>query len=462
VFAVAWAVAALFHAWDGSSRLGDLVHHRQLAGEVQVLTVAAAVWVVAAPRRLLPLTVLAVAQLWLVWEELPIIGNHMVLIGFVDLALLAAVASCWIGRARPAVASSVAPRFLPSARLMLLCFYGFAAFSKLNHGFFDPAVSCGRFFFDELTSSLHLGGLAGSTGLGRAALLTTAAVELAVPVLLVLRPTRVAGVVLGTVFHGVVALDRTHAFADFSAVLVALFLVFLPPGFFADVADRAGGRLLRAGGVAVAGTAVVVTLLAMLSTRGIGSPVFRDLRDLAWLLWWVAVLAAVVAFAPRHRRDLPDAPFRLEPRWLLAIPLLVVLNGLTPYVELKTAFGWNMYSNLQTVDGASNHFLIRRTFPLTHEQRGLVTIVSSSAPALQVYADEQWDLPLLQLRGYLTRHPGVAITYRRDGVEHRLARAADDPDLVRPVPLWQHKLQVFRAVDQHDPPRCQPVFLPAA
>lgn len=34
---------------------------------------------------------------------------------------------------------------------------------------------------------------------------------------------------------------------------------------------------------------------------------------------------------------------------MLLVPVLVVFNGLTPYLELKTGFGWNMHSNLRTV-----------------------------------------------------------------------------------------------------------------
>jgi hypothetical protein len=44
---------------------------------------------------------------------------------------------------------------------------------------------------------------------------------------------------------------------------------------------------------------------------------------------------------------------------------------------------------------------------------------------------------------------------------HEVAHAADDPALVEPVPSWQAKLFAFRSLDQHDPNRCQPFFLPA-
>jgi hypothetical protein len=70
-------------------------------------------------------------------------------------------------------------------------------------------------------------------------------------------------------------------------------------------------------------------------------------------------------------------------------------------------------------------------------------------------------LPWQQLRAYLADHPDVGLTYRRGSATVSLARAADDPELVRPLPTWQEKLQLFRAVDEQSPERCVPTFGPA-
>ena len=72
----------------------------------------------------------------------------------------------------------------------------------------------------------------------------------------------------------------------------------------------------------------------------------------------------------------------------------MVANGSTPYLELKTAYGWNMYANLRTVDGDSNHFVVRCTLPLTDEQADLVRIISTDDPGLALYADDDYALDL--------------------------------------------------------------------
>ena len=101
--------------------------------------------------------------------------------------------------------------------------------------------------------------------------------------------------------------------------------------------------------------------------------------------------------------------------------------------------------------------IVRRTLPLTDFQSDRVTIVSSSDPGLAMYAEQGWDLPFLQMQAYLTNHPDASVSFMRAGVRTDLARGTFDDS----VPSWEQKLFAFRALDQHDSPRCQPNFLPA-
>ena len=64
---------------------------------------------------------------------------------------------------------------------------------------------------------------------------------------------------------------------------------------------------------------------------------------------------------------------------------------------------------------------------------------------------EHYDLPYFSLRVYLSEHPNVSVRFVRDGVEHDLAEASDDPALVKPVPAIKRKLFALRAVDQQSP-----------
>jgi hypothetical protein len=182
------------------------------------------------------------------------------------------------------------------------------------------------------------------------------------------------------------------------------------------------------------------------------------------LLLDAVVLALVLWFLLRPHPPAIAHPMSLGrngvPRWMVVVPILVLMTGLAPYLELRTAYAFNMYSNLQTADGDSNHLLVTRTLPVTDFQSDLVRILATDDPGLQPYVSE-FDLPFLQLRDYLSRHPSASLTYVRHGETRSVIRAGDDPTLVEPVPSWETKVFAFRSIDQHDPASCQPSFLPA-
>jgi hypothetical protein len=392
------------------------------------------------------------------WFEAPVLGSHWVLAGLVDVAFLLAVIAAIAARTGGRAGDRAVTMFVPLARWVLIGFYVFAAFAKLNHAFFTPSVSCGTFYLDELAGSLGIslhsmtaGGWSHFVPFG------VAATEMSIPILLCVRRTRHAGVVVGLVFHSLIALDQTHVFSDFSAVLVALFVLFLPAAFAREIVRLFGER------VRVAVAAVCLLLLLVQWKQG-NTRLFRDGLGWAWVIFDVVLLVLVARFLMRPHPAPIEQPMSFArhgvPRWLAIVPVLVLLTGLSPYLELRTAYAFNMYSNLETADGDSNHLLVTRTLPVTDFQSDLVRITATDDPALRLYVG-QYDIPFLQLRDYLSRHPSAALTYVRGGVERSVTRASDDPALIEPVPSWESKLFAFRSLDQTEPNRCQPSFLPA-
>jgi len=184
----------------------------------------------------------------------------------------------------------------------------------------------------------------------------------------------------------------------------------------------------------------------------------------AWQALGVARLVMVVMWLLRHRHEMPREPvhaLRVHPAMAVVVAL-VVLNGLMPYTEVKTAFGWNMYANLRTVAGDSNHFIVVDTLPFNHDQDDVIEIVESDDPGLQFYATNRYALTERSLRAYLHDHPDVTLTIRRDGGPIERLAGADVAELARAEPEWQRKLLVHRAVDLEPHQRCQDVFGPAA
>lgn len=457
LFGLAWGASVLFHL-AGNPRLAPEWGRGLLAG--------AAVLLVAFPRRpwaALPLSFAVLANIWL---EAPTLGNHWLIHGFVALLVIGSVV---VGRGVPAASLRV---LVPPARLLLLAFYVFAAFAKLNRDFFDPAVSCAVFYLRESAESWGALGLYDALpGSGDTAVaIGVATIELAIPLLLVLRRTRHTGVIVAIAFHWVLAVDRDHQFFDFSSVLTVLFLLFLDPHVAASVVHRvrrlsasltqrwsSGPEMLRLAALSLAvGTAVTVTGPDRWS-------VVRPLREVGvsvWMLLGAAVfglvLAAVRGAKFAEQRLLPlSAAHSSASRWMLIVPALAALNGLTPYLELKSGFGWNMYSNLAVVDGESNHYLIRSGLPLTDGHDRLVEIQSTSDPRLEFY-EGGWLLPEHQLLDYLADADGVVVRGTVEG-EPAIYRGGEQPARS----TLRQKFQLFRAVDADGPTNCQPSFGPA-
>jgi len=460
LFSVMWALAAVWHL---------LGNPTVAPGWSQVLLTVGAGTVLLRPGAPLPLGGLAAAGLVTVWEEAPFLGNHWLLAGFVNLGILAAVVTGALRR-RPHDRLDLANRVLPMARLSLLGFYVFAGFAKLNSAFLDRSVSCAVFYYRESTDSVGLTGLqlGGAAWVEHLVILGTVVVELSIPVLLVVRRTRRVGVVVALVFHTLLAVDHSHQFFDFSSVLFALFVLFLPPDAGSWVAERLGSVRAR---LALRGEQVperahlalvaLPVLAGLLVAIDVSTP--TGALQAGWWPWQLYALATIVAAVRFLGQAPPVTSVRLAPHHVLfaLIPLLVVVNGLTPYLEAKTGYGWNMYANLRTVDGETNHLVVPRTFPVTDEQADLVQIMSSDAPALAWYAANDYALTWRALRTYVSERPDVRLRYRRGSEVVSLARASDDPELVAPVPEWRDKVQLFRAVDLRSPERCTPSWGPA-
>lgn len=374
-----------------------------------------------------------------VWYEAPRLGNHWLLTGLVCVAVLIAV---W--------RSDRWTWFAPTARWILLGFYGFAAFAKLNAGFFDPLTSCGVFYANQWLGSWVLPQVPAGGGLASAVAVASAATELAVPLLLVVPRTRRLGLTVGVVFHALISFDLHQHFYDFTAVLFALFGLFLPDPETTELDRRAGvSRMLP---IAAVGAAAVVVLAIAQPT-----PMIRALLVLGVFALWIPFAAWFVAAVLRRERDEAPVALRLTDPLAIALVIVVVCNGLTPYLELKTAYGFNMYANLHTAAGESNHLLIRRTLPLTDVQEHLVVIEASNDPELARYVDSGYVLPERNLADYLASRPDTSVTFTRDGALVRVTGA----EYGRPLSPLIARLTAFRAVDTHDPPRCQVEWLPA-
>jgi hypothetical protein len=387
------------------------------------------------PRRplLLGASLLTVAS---VLAEMPFTGNHWLVAALAGLAIL-------VTGADPA-------RYLPVLRWIFVVFYGFAAFAKLNSGFFDPSVSCAVFYANQSLQGWGLGPLPEASELRTLVVWASAGIELLIVPLLLIRRTRSAGVVLATVFHIVISFDLNQHFYDFTSILIALLVCFLSDEAVARLYKRVTTWLRPL----LLGWLVLGPLLVFFAVLPAREATIVILTRLAFVVW---IPVSLIWLWGLVRAWQPGVELGWNPGWLGgAVVVLAALNGLTPYTEIKTAYGFNMYANLVTAGGESNHFLIRNTVPLRAGYDAPVEIVESSDPGLDLYRDLGYRIAYPQFQRYLVGKD-VTVDFRRGSEEFS---AVHSSEIASSGPWWW-RFFPLRALDQNYPPRCQDVFLPA-
>ena len=413
-FSAAFALALLAHQlwWRGLPVL-----------DLHGLVVVLAAWVLARPAAPLRVVALAVAEVVAVGRDLPTIGDHTLLAAVTALAFALAFGGAAVRSRRLPAAEALWSRLAPFLRLQAVLLYAAAALAKVNAGFVDAATSCAGplaaqlAFFDPslLEGRWHVG----------PAIVTTIAVEAVLAVLLAIRRTRTAGVLVGAIFHAILALAGNVPFAAYA---LALYVAFLP-------AAALPAWRLPARAPAVGAVALLLAALGLVASRADAGAVREALHVPLRIVVAGALVGFAVAVARRTGGRAGAASGRLRslrPGYALAAALLVV-NAASPYVGLKTEASFAMYSNLQTEPGYWNHLLVPEAVRVFGAQDDLVRIASATAPTLERRRRGGALMVRQELERYLRRHPRERATYvdARDPSRRVTASGATLP--ARPV-----------------------------
>lgn len=273
----------------------------------------------------------------------------------------------------------------------------------------------------------------------------TVAIEVALPVLLAVRRTRLLGLALGLGFHAVLALAGN---VPFSALALALYVAFLPADtpsrVRAVLAERSGliRWARRARRAAASRAALPVAVGAWLAAAALLTPEPALARALiatgTRLLVVTIIFVAAVLLILSLRRGGPSAPsgsLRLgHPVFAVGIGLLIV-NGLSPYIGLKTDTSFTMFSNLQTEAGRWNHVLIPESIRVFGYQDELVRVTDSNDLALERRTAGGTRVVRFELERYVRSRPGTSAAYTpaADGGGIRIARSDATASAVSPV-----------------------------
>lgn len=459
-FTVAWPVAVIFHLLANISSI-------PLAASLQLVAGVLAALVVLRPRLSYVLTLATIFPV-ITYLKAPFIGNHELILAMTALVVLGS--GLVSGRRWPAAA-------LPVLRWLLIIAYGSIAISKLNRSFLDPSVSCAVQFADEFSTWFDFR-VSELRSLSLAAIWTTVIVELGIPMLLLVRRLRVIGVLVAMVFHFVLALEPAGHVYDFTATLFPLFLAFAPSSIRESVTDRIEGLAGGSGRSAIAFGSLVVIVAHLTVLVATSAPVWVVAYPV-WLAVGTSVLWWVFSSAVDRRRELGTwSGDRVRARAPLAIlvPAVAILtvNAAAPYLELRTAAGFNMYSNLETVGVDGDHLLSPMIDGVRSHDLVLITEAPEEHP-LAYYATEGRALPAANLRWFQRDRQETATAAELASDDEVTLRwlsgseAADGPRRLSDLDLgdggWSerlaHKFGFVRAVDLSRPAGCLRTWGPA-
>jgi len=451
-----WAAAIVIHQTH-FCRIDELPY---------VVLNVAAVLTLLRPSSLPRFAFLLAAQLSCFVWQLPLVVNHWMMLAFAALTVIAALFG-----GRPKSTGEWYSRIAPFLRAQIAIVYLFAVFHKLNVSYFCVDMSCASAHLTSLASKVPF--VPTADWAKYVSIYGVLLIEAAIPIFLLIQRTRYATILVGTIFHLVLGVNGYH---DFSAIAWVYYAVFLPRDFparlaaFADRNRRIGALCRRVAGLArapitsVLAVAVVIGLGVLSSTLGWAHRDKYILLHVPFHVIWLVVTLAMIGVLFACRRPVADAgaaphaepiptTVRVAGTFLC---VLVFVNGVSPYLGLKTEHSYAMYSNLQTEGDAWNHLILPQGMQVFDLQDDLVEIVETSDSYLTSRAVGR-DLKVvwLEFRRHLQPRSDASVIYRRGGVEYRVERVGDDPLLSEPLPWLARKLLWFRHVAEPDKNYCK-------
>ncbi|TXK52115.1 hypothetical protein FVR03_02300 [Pontibacter qinzhouensis] len=445
IFCCVWAIAAIFHMANANAFTGNLTYF---------LFTCAAIALIAKPSSMVRLLIFIIMQMYQAYAELPVISNHWLITTFVNLTILQAFVYLIVKRRSFYIdKAELLDTFAPLVKMELIVLYFYAVFHKLNAGFFDTESSCAVEFLMLQNNYYNI--LPSSKTLLTLNIYATLLIETLIPVLIIIRRTRAWGILLGLLFHCVLAYNPINGFYDFSSMIFALYFLFTGTKFSNNVYAHYEKFLRRKINIKnqllqfnlLNFVLFVFSVVCLLLLVHYYNKLFQDyFRHIVWTLY---SLTYIVIFALSIRSaEKPDRSnsFTFAHYSLLLFPVLVFLNGLCPYLGLKTEASYAMFSNLRTEAGETNHYLVPASTQLFDYQKDVVEIKGSTDPELQQLAESGKLLTFFQFRTMVRNTMPVEITYVRNGEPQvfELHQASLSPELLQKDWFVLEKLMRFR------------------
>ncbi|WP_210334897.1 thiol-disulfide oxidoreductase [Mesorhizobium mediterraneum] len=455
-----WAMAAIFSiAGDIYAMLG---YKGPLYAALSWSVVLFSLLLLLYPRRTEFLIGLVMVSLVLYALRMPVASNNKTITAVMNGAILLSAAVLYLRAGRGAALDRMAlyQQIRIVARSLLAIMYFYGIFHKINTDFLDPSVSCAVGLYAPLARPF---GLEDNLFGQYLAIFATFVIEAIAIVSLYWKRYFAAGFILALVFHYVIPISAYSWYMDFSSLVFALYVLSIPTpasqalyrtsSELTNPLRETFGRI----GILVPRTAVLlfaVTLVILLTYTFAGRSFDMMVHSVWILIWTVVGGVAMVVLGYVALQNLPcrTVSSPRQPLWIYLMPGLFFLSCLSPYVGLKTESSINMFSNLHTEGGQTNHLLFPKPPYLFNYQNEVVKIIDSSEPHLVRQSRAGNYHVLLDLKKQLRRKPEAWVTYVKDG--ETITRANASTFAGEMPNLLERKFLTFKLVDFSRPKVC--------
>ena len=455
LFAWLWAMSMIWHYLRP-----DHGYHVTWA---DLLVVLAAILVLLRPHNYFFLLATALANVAAFLLALPTASNHWTLQFFVNVTLVASFILAARDQQSLVFDSAAWLRiFRPVVCLLIIFLYLFASLHKFNAGYFSDHSFALRFYRDivfgeHMVAYAHFFPTQDSflAILPHLSLLT----ELVIPILLFIRRTRLAAILVGILFHTLLSLKEYPPGTDFPTLLGAAYVLFLPLSSF----DYFNGTILRRMRCSsyfplfkrlIAPTVLlalifVPPLYSLPRITTVDWFTFANLKSVHWALYattyFVLILFLIYKIGPDDF-DHSLLIIRSVRFPLIIIVVAIVIVGMSPYLGLRSAGAFAMFSNLETEGNYTNHFFMPSDMQIFPYQKQ-VCVIDTTAEDIPKTALTGRLLTYYNFRQLTRRYPEAAIKYTFEGERFELERITDKPDLVAEPDLLERYYLIFQRTD---------------
>lgn len=344
------------------------------------------------------------------WLQAPLSSNHTVLKNFWVLAMLLGGLYAWI---RGIGFEDFFRNIRPVGQSLLLIMYFYGVFHKINSGFLDPEVSCAVDLWRAMPFFLSWLDV---TWFYYVAIYGVLVIEAMIIAALLFSGTRHAGIVIGILFHGLLALSGYAMYAVFSTLTISLHVLFLTPD---GALNAVKSPLWRVYDDFVKKPLLVFAVILVFAAIAF-SAIMRDFSGVSYI-WGVLISPLVVSIALYGSGRLHQPVIWSRWRWVNVVSLAFFVNGAMPYMGLKTAQTLNMFANLRLEGGVSNHLIMHRAPSLFHYLDDLAK-VQSADPELRLDFFINRDDNLIvyyDLLNRMEKNPEAKVSFTRGSFEYR-------------------------------------------